>query len=169
MPGKCCAEQPPVSMGGSVARYGARKHWCCISRKQESIFESGAWTYISCNQRSTNFVFRWIIYRRERRATTIPGESKFFFNCLFSATVTKTGGWTTSLIQSSSASNIASSFHLRPIWLQSCTNFGCNQFRIMTEVVSKLLLAAIWSGCADQFKSEQTTISQTSCWFISIP
>ena len=42
----CCAEQPPVSMGGSVPLYRARKHGCCIGRKQEFIFESGAWTYI---------------------------------------------------------------------------------------------------------------------------
>ena len=36
----CCAEQPPVSMGGSVPRYRARKNGCCIARKQESIFKS---------------------------------------------------------------------------------------------------------------------------------
>ena len=64
----------------------------CIGRKQESIFKSGAWTYISCNQWSTIFVFRRVLYLLERRAATWPGESKFCF-VLFSAAVTKTGGW----------------------------------------------------------------------------
>ena len=89
----CCAEQPPVSMGGSVPRYGARKYVCCMGRKQESIFESGVWTYILCNRQSTNFVFRQIIYRLKHRAATWPGEASF----CFSAAVTKLGGWTPSL------------------------------------------------------------------------
>ena len=39
-------------------------------------------------------------------------------------------------------SNIA--FHLLPIWLQTLVeNFGCNQFRITPDIVSKLLRAAI--------------------------
>ena len=42
----------------------------CMGRKPESIFKSGAWAYISCNQRIINFVFGQIIYRRERRAST---------------------------------------------------------------------------------------------------
>ena len=89
----CCAEQPPVLMGGSVPRCRVRKNGCCIGRKQESIIESWAWTYISCNWRSINFVFRQIIYRRERRAATRPGGSKFFLFS-FSTAVTKTGpGW----------------------------------------------------------------------------
>ena len=87
----CCAEQPPVTKEGSVPRSRARKEGLCKGRKQESTFESGAWTYISCNRWSTNFVFRRIIYRQEQRADTWPGESKFVF--LFSAAVTKTGGW----------------------------------------------------------------------------
>ena len=71
----CSSEQPPVSMGGSVPRQRARKKGGCIGWKKESIFVSGAWTYISCHRRSTNFVFRQIIYRRERRAATGPDES----------------------------------------------------------------------------------------------
>ena len=38
-------------------------------------------------------------------------------------------------------------------------NFGCNQFRIMPDIVSKLLRAAIWSCCAQcavLFESEQS-------------
>ena len=35
-------------------------------------------------------------------------------------------------------------------------NFGCNQFRITPDIVSKLLRAAIWSCCAVRFESEQT-------------
>ena len=38
-------------------------------------------------------------------------------------------------------------------------NFRCNRFRITPDIVSKLLRAAIWSGCAacaDQFESEDT-------------
>ena len=37
-------------------------------------------------------------------------------------------------------------------------NFGCHRFRIMPDIVSKLLLAAIWSCCAVavRFESEQT-------------
>ena len=39
----CCTEQSPVSM----ERYRARKNCCCIGRKQISILQSGAWSYIS--------------------------------------------------------------------------------------------------------------------------
>ena len=78
------------------SRCMARKKGRCIDRKQESIFESEAWTYISCSRPNTNSVFRRVLYRRERRAATWLGESKFFY-FLFSAAVTKTGGWTTSL------------------------------------------------------------------------
>ena len=77
----CCAEQPPVSMGGSDQRYRTRRKAGCLGRKQEFIFESGVWTYILCNL--------W-------RADTWPGESNYFY-FLFSAAVTKAGGWTTSL------------------------------------------------------------------------
>ena len=35
-------------------------------------------------------------------------------------------------------------------------NFGCNQCRMMPDVISKLLHVAIWSCCAVQFRSEQT-------------
>ena len=76
----CCAEQPPVSMRGSFPRYDrAKKNRRCTGRKQESIFESWTWTYISFNRWRTVFVFRRIIYRREQRAVTWPGGSKFFF------------------------------------------------------------------------------------------
>ena len=44
-------------------------------------------------------------------------------------------------------------FHLQMIWLQ---NFGCYWFRIMPDIVSKLLLSAIWSCCAVQLVSVQT-------------
>ena len=41
------------------------------------------------------------------------------------------------------------------------TNFGCNWFRIMPDIVSKLLRAAIWSCCAVLFESEQTPFPRT--------
>ena len=66
----------------------SKKKGRCIGR--ERSVES--WTYISYHLRSTNFVFRQFIYRRERRADTWPGVSKF------SAEVLKTGDWTTSLL-----------------------------------------------------------------------
>ena len=43
-------------------------------------------------------------------------------------------------------------FHMQPIWLHT---FGGNWFRIMSDIISKLLRAAMWSSCADLFKSEQ--------------
>ena len=60
-------------------------------------------------------------------------------------------------------SNIA--FHLRPIWLQSSANFGCNRFRITPDIVSTLLRAFIWSRCAVLFESEQTPFSWTDRQF----
>ena len=42
-------------------------------------------------------------------------------------------------------------------------NFGCNQFRITPDIVSKLLLAAIWSRCAVWFRYEQTPFPQIGC------
>ena len=39
-------------------------------------------------------------------------------------------------------------------------NFGCNRLRIMPDIDSKLLHAAIWSRCAVQFESEQTPFSR---------
>ena len=42
-------------------------------------------------------------------------------------------------------------------------NFGCNQFKILPDIVSKLLRAAIWSRCAVHFESEQTPFLWTSC------
>ena len=79
-----CTEQPPQSMGGLVPCYRAWKKGGCIGRKHESIFKSGAWDLIWCNWQSTNFVFCRVIYQRERRADTWPGESKvylFSFQC----------------------------------------------------------------------------------------
>ena len=35
-------------------------------------------------------------------------------------------------------------------------NFECNRFRIMPDIVSKILRATIWSSCAVRFESEQT-------------
>ena len=46
-------------------------------------------------------------------------------------------------------------------------NFGCYGFRIMPEIVSKLLFTTIWSHCAVQFKSEQTPFSWTGRQFRS--
>ena len=37
-----------------------------------------------------------------------------------------------------------------------CCNFGWNRFRIMPDIVSKVLRAAIWSCCVVQFEFEQT-------------
>ena len=39
-------------------------------------------------------------------------------------------------------------------------NFGCNWFRLMQDIVSKLLRATIWSSCAVLFESEQTPFSR---------
>ena len=58
MPGKLLRKATASVHGGSVPPYRARKKGRCIGRKQQSIFNSGAWTYISCYQRSTNFMFR---------------------------------------------------------------------------------------------------------------
>ena len=40
-------------------------------------------------------------------------------------------------------------------------NFDCNWFRIMPDIVSKLLCTAIWSSCAVLFKSEQMPFPRT--------
>ena len=40
-------------------------------------------------------------------------------------------------------------------------NFDCNWFRIMPDIVSKLLCAAIWSSCAVLFESEQMPFPRT--------
>ena len=46
-------------------------------------------------------------------------------------------------------------------WLKwIAVNFGYNWFRIMPEIVSKLLRASIWSSCAVQFESELTPLSR---------
>ena len=40
-------------------------------------------------------------------------------------------------------------------------SFGCYRFRITPDIVSKLLRTAIWSLCAVQFESEQTSFPRT--------
>ena len=37
-------QQPPVSMGRSAPRHGARRKGGCIGKRSESIFRSGEWT-----------------------------------------------------------------------------------------------------------------------------
>ena len=99
-----------------------------------------------------------------------------FFNFLFSAAVTKTGGWTTSLLPSQIAQKIlklqiearsVNAGHLMAFKYRIsfatdlAANVGWNRFRIMPDIVSKLLRAAIWSRCAVRFESEQTTFPWT--------
>ena len=55
------------------------------------------WSYISCNRRCTNFVFRRIIYLLEQRSNIWPGESKSALISL-SAGLPKMSGWTPSLV-----------------------------------------------------------------------
>ena len=50
----------------------------------------------------------------------------------------------------------------------SFVNFECNQFRIIPDIVSKLVSTAIWSCCAVWFKSEQPPLSQTDNQFKSV-
>ena len=40
-------------------------------------------------------------------------------------------------------------------------NLGCDRFRIMPDIMSKLLCAAIWSWCVVWFESEQTPFPRT--------
>ena len=91
MPGKLLRRTtttgPPVSMRGSVPPYGARKNGCCIGRKQESMFKSGAWTYISCNRRSPDYIPAQATGRHLTRWKQVC----FYF--LFSAAVTKPHPW----------------------------------------------------------------------------
>ena len=76
----CCTEQPPVSEGGSVPQYVVRKKGGCIGRKQESIFESGVWTYILCDRQSINFVFHLIICLLGHWQTYDQVKASLFFN-----------------------------------------------------------------------------------------
>ena len=41
-------------------------------------------------------------------------------------------------------------------------NVGCDRFRIMPDIVSKLLRAAIWISCVVQLESEQTPFPRTA-------
>ena len=47
-------------------------------------------------------------------------------------------------------------------------NFGCYRFRIMPDIVSKLLRASIWSSSAVWFELEQTPVSLTGRGFGSV-
>ena len=98
--------------------YRARKKRAAHRQEAESIFKSGEWTYILCNQGSTNFVFHSITYWLEPLEAMWQGESKFFLYFLFSASVTKTSGWTT-LLLSSKFSGVAA---LKPLKLRACTS-----------------------------------------------
>ena len=77
------AAQNKHSMGGLVPHYRARKKWGCIGRKQESMFKSGEWRYISCNLWWTNFVFHVIIYPAggagSDGTTRVQVKARFFF------------------------------------------------------------------------------------------
>ena len=81
----------------------------------------------------------------------------------------KSSNWKLTLILSTLVtrwpSNIA--FHLLPIWLIS--NFGWIRFRIMPDIVSKLLRAAIWNHCTVLFKSEETLCPRTGCISFATP
>ena len=46
-------------------------------------------------------------------------------------------------------------------------NFGCDESRIMPEILSNLLLNDTWSGSALFLESEQSPFSQTGRWFRS--
>ena len=94
----CCAEQAPVSKarGCSVPCYRARKKVYCKGRNQEFILETETWMiwwiYISCNWQSTKKKLCFA------RLCTGGSDRLKFFYFLFSAAVTKTGCWTTSLV-----------------------------------------------------------------------
>ena len=102
MPGKLLRRKTTSINGRFSSTLWSKKKWVMHRQKQKSIFESGAWTYISCNCRSTIFVFRRIIHRRREARATVRHVTRWkkVFYFLFSAAVTKTGGWscwTTSL------------------------------------------------------------------------
>ena len=63
-------------------------------------------------------------------------------------------------------------------------NFSCDHFRIMPEIIFKLLLAALWSGCAVDWNLNTCPflgqvvnldlllvhrIWSTTCWFVAMP
>ena len=49
-----------------------------------------------------------------------------------------------------------------PFATNLAANFGCDQFRIIPDILSKLFRAAMSSRCAVQFESEQTPFRRTS-------
>ena len=55
----------------------------CMGRKQESMFESGALTYISWILRSTNFVFSQILYQLEAAGSNGPTNDQVKASFLF--------------------------------------------------------------------------------------
>ena len=65
-------------------------------------------------------------------------------------------------IQSMQASTLLS---MANIALHLAASFGCNQVRIIPEIISKLWSAAIRSRCAVHSESEQTPVSRTGCLF----
>ena len=90
-----------VSMGESDPRYRARKKRRLHTQKVRIHIQIRSvdlqWSYISCNRRCTNFVFRRIIYLLEQRSNIWPGESKSALISL-SAGLPKMSGWTPSLV-----------------------------------------------------------------------
>ena len=77
----CCAEKPPVLMGGSVPRYEARKSGWCIGRSKNpySNQERGPTFRVIAEAQFLCFAGLYTgAARRERRSATWPGGRKFF-------------------------------------------------------------------------------------------
>ena len=84
---------------------GQDKKGRCIDRKQESILKSEVWTYISSSQQNTNSVFGLASFiPAGATGRHVTRWEQVFFHFLLSAAVTKTHGWTTSLIPPDSSS-----------------------------------------------------------------
>ena len=101
----CCAEQPPMSMGGSLPRYRAKKKGPALHRQKARIhIRSGAWsppwTYISCNLRSTKLCFAGL-YTGGSDGPTRDQVKASFFKFSFSAAVKKKNGWLTTSLKRS--------------------------------------------------------------------
>ena len=62
-------------------------------------------------------------------------------------------------------SNIA--FHLLPILLLTLVAINSESYGFIPNIISKLLCATIWSGCANLFKSEQMHFCWIGCPFRS--
>ena len=114
----CCAEQPTVSMGGSVPRYRARNKGGCIGAESKNSYsnqERGPTFRVIGEAQILCFAG---LYTGGSDGQTRDQVRASFFLFSLSAGVTKTGGWTTSLVTVviEWLSNIA--FRLRLIWLQ---------------------------------------------------